>query len=314
MSPITFLTTVEDRLSEPDGVYRAGGTDLQERLHTRNESPHVYDLTGIEALRGIERTAEGARIGALTTIAEVARELRDDYPALAASAGGLATPQIRSVGTVGGNLLQRTRCWYFRNPHVECFKTGGVGCPAREGRHLYGVVFDESRCVHPHPSTLGMALLTYDAGVTLAGGSRMSVAELFGDGVDPTRDHRLPDGEILVSIELPPPWEGERAAHFRSISRFEAEWPAVEAVVRVRLDGEGRVAACGLGLGGVATVPLRMREPEEMLRGSRLDRATIAAAAGACVEGARPLPETGYKVALVESTVREVLERVADPG
>ncbi len=310
MSGITFLTSA-DLPPGVEGVVRAGGTDLQERLRTANATPHILDLTGIDGYASVDRDDDGTRIGAGTTIATVARELSDDYPALAATAGALATPQIRAVATIGGNLAQRTRCWYFRHPHTACLKSGGDSCPARGGRHLYGVVFDTSACVHPHPSSIAMALLIHDAEVALAGGQSRSVAEVLGDGVDPTRDNRLGDGELLTAVLLPAPWPDERAAYHRSISRFEAEWPLAEAVCRVRLDDGGRVADCGIGLGGVATVPLRMRAAEDLLRGSTLDDDTIASASAACTQRAEPLPETGYKVPLIEATVREVLERVA---
>ncbi|GAA2498361.1 FAD binding domain-containing protein [Terrabacter carboxydivorans] len=308
---VTILTAYDER---PEGtgdfVYRAGGTDLQERLRTTGATPHVLDLTGVPGFAAIERTDAGTTLGAGVTVAAVARELADDYPALALTAAGLATPQVRTTATVGGNLLQRTRCWYFRHPHTSCLKSGGDGCPARDGRHLYGVAFDTAPCVHPHPSSLAMALLTYAATVDTTRRSGLSVGDVLGDGSDPTRDHLLADDEVLTRITLPASATGERAAYFRSISRFEAEWPLVEAVVRVVRDGAGTVTSCGLAIGGVAPVPLRLGAVETLLTGSTLDDDTVAAAAEAATEGARPLPETGYKVQLVEATVREVLERV----
>lgn len=311
---ITFLADFDDLPSPLDGVYRAGGTDLQERLRTKSESPHIYDLTWIEGFAGIRVSEQGTVIGAGTTMATVARQLSDSYPALAMTSASLATPQIRAVGTIGGNLLQRTRCWYYRHPHIDCLKSGGGSCPARTGRHLYGVVFDNSDCVHPHPSSMAMALLTYDARVSLAGGDEMTLAELLGDGVDPTRDNQLPEGEIVTSIMLPPPLTDETAAYFRSISRFAAEWPLVESVCRARIAPKGRIASCRIGLGGVATVPMRMTAAEKILEGSRFDEDTISAAATVCAKGAKPLAETGYKIPLIEATVREVLERIAARG
>lgn len=306
---IDFPTTLAG-LTIPDGsVARAGGTDLQERLRSQVDKPNIVDLTGIEGFAAIDVGPTGSRIGAGTRMAVVARELADTYPALALTTGALATPQVRAAGTIGGNLVQHTRCWYYRHPELDCFKSGGDSCPARSGRHLYGVVFDTSACVHPHPSSIGMALLTYDATVTLAGGASMSIADLLGDGIDPSRDNALPPGEVLASIGLPVPWPDERAAYFRSISRFEAEWPLVEAVVRARFDDDV-VAECAIGLGGVATVPLRMPAAERRLTGSPLDDSTIEAVGEICTDGANPLPETGYKVDLVAATAIEALERL----
>ncbi len=291
-------------------VVRSGGTDLQERLRSHNARPDIVDLTGIAGFAGIDASDAGVRIGGGTRMAVVAAELADSYPALAISTGALATPQIRSTGTIAGNLTQHTRCWYYRHPETEpCFKSGGDSCPSRTGRHLYGNVFDTSDCVHPHPSTIAMALRCYETTIVLADGSRRSLDELLGDGSDPTRDNQLADGEVVAAIEIADPWAGERAVYFRTISRFEAEWPLVEAVVRARFDGAA-VAGCALAIGGVAAVPLAMDAAGAMLLGSTLDDATIRAAAEGCAEGATPLPETGYKVDLIVATVTETLERL----
>lgn len=312
---MTMFPTSVSELDVGDGVVvRAGGTDLQERLRSAasvgEPAPELVDLTGIGGFAGItDRADGGVRIGAGTRMAVVARELADRFPGLAITTGSLATPQVRNHGTIGGNLTQRTRCWYFRHPGLDCVKSGGEGCPARTGRHLYGVAFDRSECVHPHPSSIAMALLTHDAWVELADGTTMTVDELLGDGADPTRDHRLPDGAVIVAVHVGEPWPGERGAYFRSISRFEAEWPLVECVVRARFDGD-TIAAVGLALGGVATVPLRMPAAEAILNGASLDDATIAAAAEACTEGANPLAGTTYKVDLIAATVTETLQRL----
>ncbi len=311
MSGITILTAYDER---PDVsgelVYRAGGTDLQERLRTTGGTPHILDLTGVPGFAAIAHTDAGTTLGAGTTVATVAHDLAADYPALALTAAGLATPQVRATATVGGNLLQRTRCWYFRHPHLSCFKSGGDSCPARDGRHLYGVAFDTAPCAHPHPSSLAMALLTYAATVDTTHRSGLGIGDVLGDGSDPGRDHLLADDEVLTRVTLPPPAPGERAAYFRSISRFEAEWPLVEAVCRVVRDDAGVVRACAVAVGGVAPTPLRLPAVEDLLTGSTLDEATVSAAAAAARRGANPLPETGYKVELLEATVCEVLDRV----
>ena len=306
---IDFPETYDDIHVPAGAVVRSGGTDLQERLRTHNAQPQIVDLTGIAGFAGIDHSAERTRIGGGTAMAVVARELRATHPALAIATASLATPQIRAQGTIAGNLTQHNRCWYYRHPDTDCFKSGGDTCPARTGRHLYGVVFDRSECVHPHPSTIAMALLCYDTTVVLADGSIRTVEEIIGDGTDPTRHHALGDGEVIAAIELVDAWEHERGAYFRTISRFEAEWPLVEAVVRARFDGE-RIVDGALALGGVATVPLRCPAAEAILVGAALDDTTIRAAAEACAEGANPLPGTGYKVDLVVATVIETLERL----
>jgi len=289
-----------DSIDIPDGaMVRSGGTDLQGRLRASIETPVIVDLTRIDGYAGIIVDDSGTRIGGGTSMSVVAQELRDRYPALAMTTGGLATP-----------LTQRTRCWYYRHPGLDCFKSGGDSCPARDGRQLYGVAFDRSDCVHPHPSSIAMALLCHDdAVVELASGTEISVEELLGDGVDPTKDHTLGPGEVIRALRLAEPWPDERGAYFRSISRFEAEWPLVECVARASFDGAA-VTKVALALGGVATVPMRMRGAEAHLVGSELSDDVISACAAACADGANPLPETGYKVELMVATVTETLERL----
>ena len=181
------------------------------------------------------------RIGAFTTIAAIAADPRvaAAYPGLAASAQGLATPQIRHLATLGGNLAQRSRCWYYRNPHIACLKKGGSDCPARSGNHLYHVAFDLGPCVAPHPSTMAAALLAYEAKTTTDQRSGLTIGEILGDGSNGTVDNALQPGEMIGSIELPSPLEGERALYKRAISRTHAEWPLVEVCARVVIrDGD----------------------------------------------------------------------------
>jgi len=145
--------------------FRAAGTDLSERRRSGVSRGPLIDLAASPDMTGIDWAADGGlRIGAFTTIAAIAADSRiaQAYPGLAAAAQGLATPQIRQLATLGGNLAQRSRCWYFRNPHIACLKKGGNECPARTGNHLYGVAFDLGPCVAPHPSTMAMALFAED--------------------------------------------------------------------------------------------------------------------------------------------------------
>jgi xanthine dehydrogenase YagS FAD-binding subunit len=291
--------------------YRAGGTDLQQRLRSGVSRSAVVE---IERRPGLDRVAwdeQGrARLGALVTLATIASDprLRASYPGLASSAGAVATPQIRAVGTLGGNLLQRNRCWYFRHPSVSCFKKGGDDCPARAGNHLFGVCFDLGPCVAPHPSTLGMALLAYEAAVEVAGGDTRPVAALYGDGTDGRRDHLLGAGELLTAVVLPAPLQDERAAYVRAIGRAQAEWPLAEAIVRLQVvDGTIRFARAAVG--GVAPVPLRLERVEQALLGRPAGVETFARASSFAADGASPLPLTGYKVELLPVIVGDALER-----
>jgi len=316
---MTTLATLAADLRNGGGEPRAGGTDLTARDHLGRAARPFVDLRGVPGLRGVQWQPDGsARIGAMTTVAELADDarLRAAYPALTAAAAGLATPQIRTAATLGGNLLQRNRCWYYRNPHFSCHQSGGDGCPARDGLHLYSAVIDLGPCVAPHASTLAVALLAHD-GTTLDvhGRGMMPVAELY-DGTDPTRDHTLAAGEVLLAVSLPPPAAGEGAAYHRAIARAEAEWPLVEAVARLVIgdsDGaDGTVAAAAVAVGGVARTPLRLPEVEAALVGGPPAARTLAAAAALATQRCTPLPQTGYKVGLLRDTVLEVLERATE--
>lgn len=212
MTPVIALDEVAQSIRDNGGELRAGGTDITARQRSGQAVGPFVDLHLVSAMPyGIEWAADGsASIGALTTIAEIVADprLRESYPALSATAGALATPQIRAAGTLGGNLLQRNRCWYYRNRHFSCFQTGGDGCPARDGLHLYSAVIDQGPCVAPHPSSIAMALLIYDAVADVHDRGRRPVADLYGDGSDPTRDHTLDVGDVLLSVGLPIPIPG----------------------------------------------------------------------------------------------------------
>ncbi|WP_067976000.1 FAD binding domain-containing protein [Nocardiopsis trehalosi] len=290
---------------------RAGGTDVMARAAHRADAGPFTDLGRVAGLRGVTWRADGsALVGATTTVAEVAADarLRAAYPALTATAAALATPQIRATATVGGNLLQRNRCWYFRNPAFRCLQDGGDTCPAHAGDHRYGTVVDPGPCVAPHPSSLAAALLAYDARVAVEGAGPRPVAALY-DAADPTRDHVLEPGALLVAVELPVPAAGEAAAYRRATARSRAEWPLVEAVARVVFDG-ARVASAAVAVGGVARTPLRLPEVEEALTGGPLTAEAVAAAVAGLPDRCAPLPRTGYKAVLLPATVQDVLERL----
>ncbi|MFJ8015817.1 FAD binding domain-containing protein [Streptomyces sp. NPDC096339] len=306
------LTDLSAAVRTRGGELRAGGTDTTARQRSGVSPGPFTDLGGAAGLRGCTPLPGGGlRIGALTTLAELAADpqVRAGWPALALAAGTAATPQVRAAGTLGGNLLQRNRCWYYRSPHTACFQKGGAGCPAREGDHHFGVVSGDGPCITPHPSTLAAALLTYDAEAEIHGESPRGVADLYGDGDRLFQaDHLLPPDRILTAVRLPAPLPGERVAHHRAISRAHAEWPLVEATARIVLDGT-TITHAAVAAGGVARVPLRLTEVETALTGREATPELLAAAAATVLNRCRPLPQTGYKTTLFRDTVLEVLER-----
>lgn len=290
-----------------EGELRAGGTDVMERRRSGVARGAVVDLRDLPDLA----TIAAGQIGARVTVEALAanEEIRAGWKGLALAAGALATPQIRHVGTVGGNLCQRPRCWYFRDPHSTCLKKGGAACLARGGDHLFHACFDTGACVAVHPSTIACALLAYEAGIRvfrppLLAPPRTRRAELrtmtefLGDGSDPTRENALDPGDVVTHVVLPAAVPGEKSSYFRAIQRKRAEWALVEVVVRLGAAG-ARVA-----VGGVANVPLRLPAVEAALdAGEPFEKAAAKAK-----EGSRPLPMTWYKLDVMVGAVTCALE------
>jgi xanthine dehydrogenase YagS FAD-binding subunit len=295
------------------GEFRAAGTDLSERRRSGVSTGPLIDISATSDTIGMHWGTDGSlRIGAFTTIAAIAADARvaAAYPGIAASALGLATPQIRHLATLGGNLAQRSRCWYFRNPHIACLKKGGSDCPARSGNHLYHAAFDLGPCVAPHPSTMAAALLAYEAKVTTDRRNSLTIGDLLGDGSNGAADNTLQPDEMIKSIELAPPLQGERALYKRAISRTHAEWPLAEICARAVIKN-GAFQFVRLAAGGIAPVPLRLAAAEAALQGKAANVAAIAVAAERATSGAKPLPMTRYKLDLLKGVVQDLLERLA---
>jgi xanthine dehydrogenase YagS FAD-binding subunit len=294
-----------------NGEIRAGGTDLMERLHHHISGGEIVDISRIAGLDQIVENSDGSYIiGTLVTIDQVAKHqgMMGLYPGLQKAAAALANPQIRRAASMGGALLQRNRCWYYRHEEFTCFKKGGNTCPMREGNHQYGVCFDLGPCVSPHPSTLGMALLAYDAEIEVFGKGKRNIAELYGDGRQATSDHLLAAGEILTAIHLPKQPQGETAAYFRSISRARAEWPLVEVLVKGNSGPSGSLTNVRVVMGGVANIPLALPKVDAYLNGRSPSQEMYAEAGRIAAEGANPLKGTAYKVELVANTVAVTIE------
>ncbi len=293
--------------------FRAGGTDLSERHRSGISRGQIVDLTPTGTMTEIAWGNGGAaRIGAMVTIETLALDarVRAAYPGFAGAAAGLATPQIRSVGTLGGNLAQRSRCWYFRNPHLACLKKGDPVCPARSGNHLYGVAFDLGPCVAPHPSTLAAALLAYDATITTNERTGLTIGALLGDGADGTADNKLNPGEHIIHVDIRAPLEGERGGYHRVISRTYAEWPLVETVVRLVFVRE-RFEFVRVTAGGIAPVPLRFIDVEEALQSGGSDEVSIYKAAALAAKSAKPLFGAAYKLQLLEQAIVDLVQSLS---
>lgn len=291
---------------------KAGGIDLLDRMKEGIDQPaRLVDLGRLAELEGISLSADTLTILPLTKLARVAedRDVVAQFPALAEAAGKIATPQIRNMASAGGNLLQRPRCWYFRNEQFHCLKKGGDTCFAQEGENQYHAVFSNQPCAIVHPSTLATPLVAYDAKVRLRGAKDervISLREFFTlPEQDVTRENVLRDGELLVSIEVPRRAK-RRAAYMKLEEKQSFDWPVAEAVVVLELDGN-RCSNASIVLGAAAPIPLRALAAEEMLRGQVIDEAIATKAAKAAMSTATPLGENGYKLPLFEVVIRRTI-------
>lgn len=302
-----------------EGRIRAGGTDLMERRHKGLAPGDVVDLRDVPGLAAIEEVEGGLRIGARVTVAAIADSalVRGKNPALAKAAASLATPQIRAVATLGGNLLQQVRCWYARNPDfAPCLKRGGFVCHARDGDHLFHGCYDVSPCIAPAPSSLGLAMLVHDATIeaATADGPVTRTADALYDVLEtPSQVHALPKGAVLTHVMVPTPPMSELGGYLRTIHRSRSEWPLVEASVRLRTKG-GTITFAAVGIGGVAPRPFRQPRVEEALVGQPLAPETLAKAADKAGLDAPLLPGSAYKRPLIAPTVLGALQGAVDEG
>jgi xanthine dehydrogenase YagS FAD-binding subunit len=309
----TTLAQAIGQLGAPDVKVLAGGTDLLGCLRDRvHDAKTVVSLTRVAELRGITDAGAGLRIGALTTIAEVARHpvVNEKYGALARAAAAVGSPQLRNQGTIGGNLCQRPRCWYFRGD-FPCVRKGGDTCFAMEGESQYHCILGGSSCLMVHPSDTATALVALGARATIAGpgGRRTVPLESFFvlPEQDTTKENVLGAGDILTEVVIPAPPAGF-ASTYRKV-RARGAWDFALASLAVALSfKQGKVDTARVILGAAAPIPWRAAEAEKVLAGSRLDQKTIGLAAAAAVKGAVPLKQNAYKVAMFRGLVQEVLE------
>ncbi|MGE5234926.1 MAG: FAD binding domain-containing protein [Acidobacteriota bacterium] len=311
------LREAAERLAAAGAAAHAGGTDLLGCLRDGVfGADTVVSLSALTELRGISRTtAGGLRIGALTTVAEVAAhpDVCRDYPALAAAALAVASPQLRAQGTLGGNLCQKPRCWYYRGD-FHCARKGGDMCFAAAGENQYHCIFGGNVCFYVHPSDTAPALVAHEALLRLVGpgGSRVVPVENFfvPPAQDFTRETVLERGEILTEVVLPPPPSGGRGRYSKVRARGAWDFALAGAAVVLGLR-ERRVVHARIVLSGVAPVPWRVPAAEQAVTDRSLDAASARRAAAEAVKGAQPLELNGYKVKLVAGVIEETLLALA---
>jgi xanthine dehydrogenase YagS FAD-binding subunit len=321
-------TTVADAMtlapeatgSRQVAVVKAGGVDVLDLL--KEKLLVAGTLVSLREIPGLDHVAEGPEgglhIGPMVTLAALAIHplVQQRYPALAETVRSSASPQLRNVATVGGNLLQRPRCWYFRAAEFRCLRKGGEYCFAISGENQYHAIFDNDRCAIVHPSTAATVLVALGAIVELTdadGTVRRMLLEDFL--VSPKRDlHRendLQPQEILTGIYLPALSAATRVAHTRQGERESFDWPLGDVAVLLELLPDGTCARAAVVLGAAAPVPHRARAAERFLIGRSIDEDLAREAGRAALEGATPLSKNAYKLPLFEALVRRTVLKAA---
>lgn len=284
----------------------AGGTDLLGEIKDEIIEPEVVvDLKSIPNLSYIRKEKDGVRIGAMTSLAELAENplVKNDYPGLHKAAKSVATPQLRNMGTVGGNLCQRPRCWYYRDPQVKCRKKGGSKCFAFRGRNKYHAIFGGGLCYIVHPSDLAPALISLDAKIVIVapkGEKTIPLADFYVlPRVNVHQENILNSDEVLREIRIPYSKSGEKSTYYKLKERGAWDFALLSAAVKGFVSG-GVFRDIRIVLGGVAPVPWRLEKAENMIRGKAATEELLRQAAQETLKEARVLKDNGYKKDLLE--------------
>ena len=318
--PQTLAEATAALRTYPNAALKAGGVDLLDLLQDRVMTPDVViDLNQIVECQGIrvDTTTGALRIGSLTTFSQLATapEVQQHWPALAHMAGNAATPQIRNQATLGGNLCQRPRCWYFRQEEYACLKKGGARCYALAGDNRYHAIFANQTCAMTHPSGAAVPLLAYGASLNVldqTGQERaISLADFF---VTPEqnlqRENILTSSEIITAISLPSPPARTTSAYLNVKHKQSFDWPLVEAAV-VLTQSISIVQGARVVLGSVAPMPLRSDAAEAELVGKTVTEETAQQAGQAATLGALPLAHNADKIPLLAELVRRTVLKAA---
>ena len=301
-----------------DGWKMAGGNDSLSWFKERVKRPKaVIDISGIVALKGVRETPDGVEIGALTTLTEIERNpvIRAKYRVLADAARRVASPQIRNTGSIGGNLAQDARCWYYRYG-LPCYRAGGNTCFADtpEGVNREHALFDTDRCVAVSPSDTAPALVALDAKMVIKSskGERVASAEEFfiGPKTDITRLTSLKPEEILTAVRIPNSWAGARFYFEKVADRDTWDFALVNVAAAIVVNN-GVVERSRFACGGVSAVPRRLTVVEEVIQGKPAEEATAKLAGQSAVRGARPLNYNQFKIPLMANLVTRAVRDAA---
>ena len=295
----------------------AGGQDLLTTMKDYTSRPvRLVNLKNISGLNSITVTARGLTIGALVTLTELEEHagVRKSFPGLAEAAHSIATPQIRNLGTVGGNLCQRPRCWYFRLEEVNCLKKGGSECYAASGENKYNAIIGGGPSYIVHPSDLAPMLLALGATVSVTGSTGKRVIPLDKFFTLPSegnirRENVLKNDDIITQINVPASALAAKSTYIKFKERDSLDFALASAAVALRLGPDQAVRESRIVLGGVAPIPWRVPAAEKFLVGKKLTPAVLSETAKIALAEAKPLEKNAYKVPLAQTLVRRALAK-----
>ena len=311
------LTETFRHLAKGTARIHAGGTDLLGCLHDGVfAAEKVVSISRLDELKGIGQMNSGSlRIGAFTTVSDVANHplLKERYPALVQAAREVASPQLRNQGTLGGNICQKPRCWYYRGD-FHCTRKGGDPCFAVAGENQYHCILGGGGCFIVHPSDIAPALMAYEARIEIAGAGGTKTVPIEKFYVLPeqeiTRETILEPGEVVTAVLLPRPPQGLRSSYRKVRARGSWDFALAGVALALRFN-EGKVAGARVVLSGAAPIPWRSTEAEDAILGRPLDESIIARAAAAAMKAARPLDHNEYKIDLFKGLLAEELAAIA---
>jgi xanthine dehydrogenase YagS FAD-binding subunit len=315
MNKFAFVdcVTVDEALGQlsDDATIKAGGIDLLDLMKEDIVAPtKLVNIRNIGSLRGIAADQDGLHLGPLSTLSELAAhpEIQKSYTALADAAGHAATPQVRNMATLGGNIMQRPRCWYFRSSDFDCKKKSGTSdeCHAHTGENQYHAVMNNGTCAMVHPSSTAVPLLAMNARVELTskrGKRTVAMSEFY---VPPEKslvnETVVQPGEIITAVFVPAPESGTRSAYQKYGEKESFDWPLADAGVVLVMDGS-HCRKASIVLGVAAPTPIRSTAAETILTGKTIDEASARAAARAAMQGATPLSQNGFKTQLFQTAI-----------
>jgi xanthine dehydrogenase YagS FAD-binding subunit len=313
-------TTVGQELYESSGqaaIIKSGGIDVLDMVKEGLISPKtIVNVRNIPGLDKIRVDKDGLSIGANVTLSEIEanEDILTDYLALHEAVVHAATPQLRNMSTIAGNIAQRTRCWYFRSADHDCFRKGGDQCFARNrtsGQNENHAIFDNSSCVSVYASSIATALMAYDGSVVITNGDmetrEVPFTEFFvSPSDDVNRETILESGDLITEIKVPAPARGTRSYYTKQVQRESYDWSLADLAIVAEMNGN-KCRNISMVLGSAAPVPFRAFKTEELLVNKIISEGIASQAAKFTMQKARPLTQNGYKVPLFESIIKEGL-------